>query len=88
MSIFGNNFTASQIWLTQQEPHYARRCARVAFFLGGGGGGGMITAMTEIAKFSGGGGGGVDQGTCPLRLSIPFDVGARVLTLKFLEHDT
>ena len=29
----------------------------------------------------------VGQETCPLRLSVPFAVGARVLTLKFLEPD-
>ena len=30
----------------------------------------------------------VDQETCPLRLSVPFVVGARILTLKFLEAVT
>ena len=30
----------------------------------------------------------LDQETCPLRLSVPFAVGARVLTWKFLEPNT
>ena len=30
----------------------------------------------------------LDQETCPLRLSVPFAVGARILTLKFLEAVT
>ena len=51
----------------------------------------MATNHRTFLVLAGGGGGGgglVDQETCPLRLFVPFAVGARVLLLKFLKHDT